>query len=228
MTRQIRTDPTNAARQEWRTPRKLAAAIVERWKIGLDACARAESAVCRHYIGPDVAEIARHERNKTCVSVDALDGATPWAEAARLAGTRAVFCNPPFKQSLAFIACGVAAACNVDWPVTAVFLLPANMDTKWFAALVSQGAELYAFRGRVKYEPPPSLCTCAPHTPPGMPVQPHFHLQWCPLFLTSQHKPKSEPGFPSMLAVVAPGQQMRAQGQPWHMRFLDPVTLEPR
>lgn len=234
MTRQIRTDPTNAARQEWRTPRKLAAAIVERWKIGLDACARAENAVCRYYIGPDVAEFERRERNRACLAHDALS--IPWANVARAAGARAIFCNPPFKQSPAFIACGVAAACDPVWPVASVFLLPANLDTKWFSALVSQGAELYAFRGRVKYEPPPQLCTCAPHSLPagalpwvaGRTVDAHFHLEWCPLFHGPAQKPKSEPGFPSMLAVVAPGQQMRAQGQSWPMRFLDPVTLEPR
>lgn len=143
MTREINAgerDPTSA-RQEWRTPRALAARIVERWAIDLDVMADADNRVVPRFIGMHGADDPDVSRRP--VAIDALQH--PWHEHGR-----SIFVNPPF----ALIAPVTARALHAAFGgATIVMLAPDNGDTRWYAAWVDAGAVVLRFRGRVAYEP---------------------------------------------------------------------------
>lgn len=155
MTRGIRTGPKKGERQEWRTPRQLAACIVEDHGIDLDAAATAHNAIVPRYIGPplpshDPGEPSRGPGRPGRVATDAL--MTDWARFGRRA-----FCNPPFALAAAFIDAALLALSpgNTSSPLeVAVFLLPCNLDTRWARRAIAFGAEVCPMSGRVRFEPP--------------------------------------------------------------------------
>lgn len=144
MTREIHAGErsSTAPRQQWRTPRPLAALIVKRWSIDLDAMATADNRVVPRYIAPPgYVDGIGDERGP--VAHDAL--LHPWA-----AYGRSIFVNPPFVL-LAGATRAALQAANAG--STVVMLAPDNGDTRWYAAWVDAGAAVLRFRGRVNYEP---------------------------------------------------------------------------
>lgn len=144
MTREINAgerEPT-APRQEWRTPRALAALIVKRWAIDLDAMATADNRIVPRYIAPPYyVDGIGPERGP--VAHDAL--LHHWA-----AYGSSIFLNPPF--ALLSIVTSKALQAS-EHGAHVVMLAPDNGDTRWYAAWVDAGAAVLRFRGRVAYEP---------------------------------------------------------------------------
>ncbi len=189
MTREINAGEHRGARQEWRTARPLAALIVRRRNIDLDAMALRHNAIVHRFIGPSFVWTKRRPRalqpaarwvpcwagHDGCVAVDAL--ATRWA----LHG-RSIFVNPAFAVIARAVFRMIEAAAE---GANVTMLAPDNGDTRWYTALVDAGARVYRFRGRVHYEAadgvhdrgsagfPSALYELDAHTPrrePGAPI----------------------------------------------------------
>ncbi len=158
MTRQTRiagvdSKAADNVRQHWRTPRELAAAIVARFDVVLDAAADYDNAIVDRFIGAPGA-IERHELGgRVMVGVDAL--AQQWAPLCPPG--RGIFCNPPFSHFLDFVDRGVQAA---EAGRLVLFLGQIATDPQWFRQLADSGVVVGAFSGRVKYDAPPALCDC--------------------------------------------------------------------
>lgn len=107
---------------EWATPQYLFDALDKEFHFELDVCANHENHKCAKYF------------TKTD------DGLSmPW-------GGVTIWCNPPYGREI-----GKWVAKCVDHPGTAVMLLPARTDTRWFHDYIYNKAEIRFIKGRLKF-----------------------------------------------------------------------------
>jgi phage N-6-adenine-methyltransferase len=121
--------------QAWRTPPLLFQGLHADFAFTIDAAADAENAKCAAFVD-----------EKT----DAFEY--------DFAGQR-VFCNPPFGRIGPFLDLGRwwAHWRGVPW----TFLVPANIETRWFLDHAIHG-EKHSFNRRIKYEAPPDVKVSQP------------------------------------------------------------------
>lgn len=114
---------------EWETPQALFDELDKEFHFDLDVCATNENAKCVVYFGLD----------------NGVDGlTTPWEMPW---GTARVWCNPPYSDIKSW--CKKCSEHNG----TAVMLVPARTDTKWFHEYCynKPGVEIRFIKGRLKF-----------------------------------------------------------------------------
>ena len=120
----------SSATDEWPTPEDFFALLDVEFEFDIDLCAADENALCSSFYTK---------------ADDALKKDW-WRD-----GTKG-FCNPPYGRCAggigAFLAKGREAATN---GMTAVFLIPARPDTKWWHQHVMQADEVRLIAGRLKF-----------------------------------------------------------------------------
>ena len=139
-------------RDEWATPEAAYKAICERWQLQptLDVCASADNTKCASFITAQENALDRH-----------------WGSAEVLRGfpylklTSAVcWMNPPYSQPLMtrFIEKAIEQS---KYGAITVFLLPSNVDQKWYHELIKPYPHEF-WQGRIKFEPPPGIKPSSP------------------------------------------------------------------
>lgn len=132
----------------WRTPATTYRELAREFRFVLDAAAERNNRLCPAWLGPGHPE--RWRRNALVVD---------WLEAVRMAAPRgsvAVWLNPPYSQSEAFVE---KAAIERARGVTTVMLLPARTDTDWWHAHIwdrtrgrfRAGVEVRFQKGRLQF-----------------------------------------------------------------------------
>lgn len=108
---------------EWATPQDLFDELDEEFHFDLDVCATAENAKCEKFF---------------TMADDGL--AQDWGEAT-------IWCNPPYSNIKAW-----AEKCS-QHPGTAVMLLPARTDTRWFHGFCynKPNSEIRFIKGRLRF-----------------------------------------------------------------------------
>ncbi len=117
---------TATKRQDWRTPRRLFNTLQRDYRFDIDAAASPQNALLPRYF-TDVF------RETLCAEM--------------------AFCNPPFSAIADFLEWGRMQVSS-DPRSGIVFLLPANVDTRWYHEQVHGKGHVCLFRGRVSYDPP--------------------------------------------------------------------------
>lgn len=113
--------------QEWGTPQKLFDELDKHYHFTLDPCATAENAKCKKYFTKE------------------QDGLLQvWG------GCEVVFCNPPYGRGIE----KWVKKCFDHWKNggTAVMLIPARTDTRWFHDYIYNRATVYFLKGRIIFE----------------------------------------------------------------------------
>lgn len=118
-------------RQCWRTPRRLAAALVRLFDLDLDIAANAANRVCPEHWGLDVGRDATREA---------------WP------AERRIFCNPPFALGSRF---APRALEHRDAGGFGVWLI-IDRGTEWLESFLAE-TRFYRFKWRVQYEPAPGV-----------------------------------------------------------------------
>lgn len=110
---------------EWETPKTLFDALNAEFHFTLDPCATDKNAKCDRYFTKDD---------------DGLE--QDW-------GSEAVYCNPPYGLNIG----SWVKKCYEHGLKghTAVMLVPARTDTRWFHRYVYGKAEIRFIKGRIKY-----------------------------------------------------------------------------
>ena len=124
-----------ATKHDWETPDYLFKWADKRWgPFNLDAAASAENTKCDEYFT---------EEN------DALS--QNWATSSNF-GTKRVWCNPPYGSMYSKFILKAIEELEAGHIFSAVFLIPARVDTKIFQDAIRKNAsEIYFIRGRVKF-----------------------------------------------------------------------------
>lgn len=125
--------PEGLARDDWATPKDIAAPWIALWGLQIDAAAEAWNAKLPKFFSP----------KDDALSVD-------WVRQAEIEGVPPRFwLNPPYGRGLEkWIAKAYDEATK---GATVVLLLPASTDTIWFHTYVKQGLYLF-YRGRIQFE----------------------------------------------------------------------------
>jgi len=118
-------------RDDWETPQELFEALDGEFGFTHDAAANAQNAKVDIFYGPG-----------SPLAEDAL--AIDWEGR--------VWCNPPYGRLVDALIAKAKAGILEHRVETAVFLLPARTDTKWFHSLLGFGAEIRFLKGRLKFE----------------------------------------------------------------------------
>tara|TARA_R110002012_G_scaffold143475_1_gene301676 strand:+ start:39 stop:560 length:522 start_codon:yes stop_codon:yes gene_type:complete len=124
------TTPENI-KDLWRTPENVFKALDDEFWFTLDACASRENALCHDFFSED----------KSALDYDWLSHELP--------NTGAVFINPPYSQTEAFLKRASQQAEKHN--LTVVALVNANTDTKWFAESVLTANEVRLITGRLSF-----------------------------------------------------------------------------
>ena len=115
----------SAATDEWETPRELYDMLDSEFHFTVDVASSDENAKClKHYTKTDNGLVQN------------------WAG-------ETVWCNPPYGRQIGDW-CKKCFEFSEDGG-TAVMLLPARTDTKWFHEYVYGKAEIHFIRGRIKF-----------------------------------------------------------------------------
>lgn len=115
----------SSSTDEWETPKDLFDRLNDEFRFTLDVCATAENAKCSRYFTKEQDGLLHDWTGET------------------------VWCNPPYGK-------GMDAWCRkcLEHSIgggTAVMLIPARTDTRWFHEYVYGKAEIRFVRGRLKY-----------------------------------------------------------------------------
>ncbi len=123
----------------WRTPGRLFAALNSRYRFEVDAAADETNHRCEYFwtIHNDGVECLRNSNQRA-------------------------FANPPYSNIAPWVDAALSRWINHD--ALTVLLLPARTDQRWFSALASE-ADLFFFRGRVRFEPPPGIAASSNRDP---------------------------------------------------------------
>ena len=116
----------SSSTDEWETPQELFDSLDGEFHFTLDVCATKDNAKCSQYFMRDQDGLKQ-----------AWDGHTVW-------------CNPPYGRSIGSW-CRKCYEHSIEGGGTAVMLIPARTDTKWFHQYVYGKAEIRFIRGRLKY-----------------------------------------------------------------------------
>lgn len=114
----------SSATCEWETPQELFDRLNDEFHFTLDVCATAENAKCSRYFTKEQDGLKQDWAGET------------------------VWCNPPYGKGIEAwcIRCSAHAVGG-----TAVMLIPARTDARWFHDHVYGKAELRFIKGRLKY-----------------------------------------------------------------------------
>ena len=124
------TTPENI-KDLWRTPKEVFKALDDEFWFTLDACASRENSLCHDFFTEE----------KSALDHDWLSHELP--------STGAVFINPPYSKTEAFLKRASHQAKKHN--LTVVALVNANTDTKWFAEAVSTANEVRLITGRLSF-----------------------------------------------------------------------------
>jgi len=128
-------DTADSAR--WRTPPEVFSPLRARYRIGLDACAMADSALVPWWIGPD----HPNPRRRDALTAD-------WSRL-RGPGGGGAWMNPPYSDVGRFIA---AANRNASPAMPVVCLVFARVETLWWHEIVwPRASDVVFVRGRIHF-----------------------------------------------------------------------------
>ena len=115
--------------QSWGTPQSLFDELYREFFFTLDVCASEWNTKLPLYFSEQENGLLRSWAGERC------------------------FCNPPFKQIRKWLEKGLLeVATNL---VPSVFLLPANVGTRWFHEIALPFGEVHLFKGRIAFDAPP-------------------------------------------------------------------------
>lgn len=110
---------------EWATPQDFFNRLNKEFNFTLDVCATSENAKCKKYFTKEDDGLSQY-----------------W-------GGETVWCNPPYGRTIKYW----VYKCLLHWihGYTAVMLVPARTDTKWFHDYIYGKAEIRFIKGRIKF-----------------------------------------------------------------------------
>ena len=108
---------------EWSTPQDLFDNLNQEFHFTLDVCATSSNAKCKKYFTREQDGLIQNWDNEI------------------------VWCNPPYGREI-----GLWVKKCFEHKNTAVMLLPARTDTKWFHEYIYHKAEIRFIKGRLKFE----------------------------------------------------------------------------
>jgi len=120
-----KTSTPEAEKDSWQTPRYLFNALNIEFGFTLDVCASDENSLCDHHFTKEDNALVQQWY---CYSA---------------------FMNPPYSQTLEFLAKASQQAKQLD--ITVVALVNANTDTKWFSKAVCSAQEIRLITGRIGF-----------------------------------------------------------------------------